>query len=684
MRLPVYETQISHRVSTTALLLFMTSAPVAFILAWHIHIIIFPCWILLWGLAMIPHMRFYRARAQKGSDKGNHQGNHQGNHKDNQQDNHQGDMRPNRLYYCFILAILAIILFTLYKVQSISAAPFFMMMVLLLSATDQIDGQGRPKAFNLLGIIFPALCVMVLSAELFLFVLLLVCVTLYTGLFVLRFNDIPLADFRIRLLPLFVGFSVAFLIAIVIFLALPRLNTAQLPGFINGDRYSGVTDRLDIGQFSKVVQNNEIAFRAFMQTAPGNGDLYWRVYLLTQDENGKWTRGAISSTPALKIIARQKSDIAYQIRHARPGQIWLPVLGSPAFDTSTNKTIMSNGGEIIIADKRDRRTKTWAMKSLLTDRTEAHFPQSTLIDGHPRLRQWAVETRAAMASDADFVRHLLALFGSGGFRYTLTPPTNARQLTGDRLDNFFFDIRQGYCSHFAMTMATVLRAASSPANVVVGYTGGAWNEFGNYVLVRQSDAHAWVEARLDGGAWQRFDPTLLVPTLDGGAAEVSAVATQPQRDNRLWTKLKRSLQWADNFFVQLNNDILNYDNKARENLFGELNGGKILSYITFWVLGTICLFAPFFLLRFIFAANPLIALDRQFARLAAKIKLKRHAFEGRLDFATRMAQTAPQAQQEIKTYVNQWCRVFFTTAIADRQTVKEMKYLLRQMRKKIR
>lgn len=666
MRLPVYETEIWHRVSRTALLLFMASAPVAFMLAWHIHIIIFPCWILLWGLALIPHMRF-RAGAHN---------NHKGNHKD--------DVRPSRLYYVFILTILAIILFTLYKVQSISAAPFFMMMVLLLSATDQIDAQGRPKAFNLLGIIFPALCVMVLSAELFLFVLLLVCVTLYTGLFVLRFNNIPLADLRIRLLPLFVGFSIAFLIAIVIFLALPRLNTAQLPGFINGDRYSGVTDRLDIGQFSKVVQNNEIAFRAFMQTAPGNGDLYWRVYLLTQDANGTWTRGILSSSPALKMIAKQRSDIAYEIRHARPGQVWLPVLGSPAVDTPTNKTIMSNGGEIMIVDKRDRRTNTWAMRSLLTDRTEARFPQSTLIDGHPRLRQWAVETRAAMASDADFVRHLLALFGSGGFRYTLTPPTNARHLAGDRLDNFFFDIRQGYCSHFAMTMATVLRAASIPANIVVGYTGGAWNEFGNYVLVRQSDAHAWVEARLDGGAWQRFDPTLLVPTLDGGAAEVSTTATQPQRDNRLWTKLKRSLQWADNFLVQLNNDILNYDNEARENLFGELNGGKIISYIIFWVLGTMCLFAPFFLLRFVFATNPLMALDRQFARVASKVKLKRSVCEGRLDFAQRMAETAPQAQQEIKTYVNQWCRAFFTTGQADRQTLKEMKYHLRQMRKKLR
>ena len=52
----------------------------------------------------------------------------------------------------------------------------------------------------------------------------------------------------------------------------------------------------------------------------------------------------------------------------------------------------------------------------------------------------------------------------------------------------------------------LLRAAGIPARVVTGYQGGEINPTGGYLIVRQSDAHAWAEA-LIGGKWRRFDPT---------------------------------------------------------------------------------------------------------------------------------------------------------------------------------
>ena len=55
----------------------------------------------------------------------------------------------------------------------------------------------------------------------------------------------------------------------------------------------------------------------------------------------------------------------------------------------------------------------------------------------------------------------------------------------------------------------MLRAAGIPARVVTGYQGGSINPNGNYMIVRQSDAHAWAEA-IVGGQWRRFDPTAAV------------------------------------------------------------------------------------------------------------------------------------------------------------------------------
>ena len=51
----------------------------------------------------------------------------------------------------------------------------------------------------------------------------------------------------------------------------------------------------------------------------------------------------------------------------------------------------------------------------------------------------------------------------------------------------------------------VLRSSGIPARVVTGYQGGQWQEAGQYVTVRQYDAHAWAEVCLDG-RWVQFDP----------------------------------------------------------------------------------------------------------------------------------------------------------------------------------
>jgi hypothetical protein len=55
-----------------------------------------------------------------------------------------------------------------------------------------------------------------------------------------------------------------------------------------------------------------------------------------------------------------------------------------------------------------------------------------------------------------------------------------------------------------------MRAAGIPARVVTGYQGGYWNALGDYLLVRQSDAHAWSEVWLEGRGWVRVDPTAAV------------------------------------------------------------------------------------------------------------------------------------------------------------------------------
>ena len=75
------------------------------------------------------------------------------------------------------------------------------------------------------------------------------------------------------------------------------------------------------------------------------------------------------------------------------------------------------------------------------------------------------------------------------------------------MDGFLFKTKTGYCVHFATAMAMMLRSQGVPARLVSGFLDGEWNAYGRYLLVRQQDAHTWVDAWLPDRGWTAFDPT---------------------------------------------------------------------------------------------------------------------------------------------------------------------------------
>ena len=125
--------------------------------------------------------------------------------------------------------------------------------------------------------------------------------------------------------------------------------------------------------------------------------------------------------------------------------------------------------------------------------------------GNTRTLEFARELRAQYPDDGGYIRAVLTKFNREEFVYTLAPPF----MEHDPVDMFLFDARRGFCEHYASAFVLLLRAAGIPARVVTGYQGGMMNPRGSYMIVRQSDAHAWAEAMIDGH-WQRFDPTAAV------------------------------------------------------------------------------------------------------------------------------------------------------------------------------
>lgn len=110
--------------------------------------------------------------------------------------------------------------------------------------------------------------------------------------------------------------------------------------------------------------------------------------------------------------------------------------------------------------------------------------------------------------------------GNNAYSLNLNVPRDAEL---DPIEDFVVNHRPGHCQYFASALVMMLRSQGLPARMVVGYRGSDYNELGNFYLVRQRNAHAWVEVYLRpdqipeheptggdvgaAGAWLRLDPT---------------------------------------------------------------------------------------------------------------------------------------------------------------------------------
>ncbi len=102
----------------------------------------------------------------------------------------------------------------------------------------------------------------------------------------------------------------------------------------------------------------------------------------------------------------------------------------------------------------------------------------------------------------DYVQAIQRHLRADGYRYSEAPPIEARTL-----DGFLFDARSGFCQQYSGAMALLLRMGGVPARVVTGFAPGAYNRKADQFVVRDLDAHSWVEAYFPGLGWVTFDPT---------------------------------------------------------------------------------------------------------------------------------------------------------------------------------
>lgn len=296
---------------------------------------------------------------------------------------------------------------------------------------------------------------------------------------------------------------------LVLYVLFPRINGPLwgLPQDAHSGK-TGLSETMSPGSISSLAKNGDIAFRVrFEGEIPAKGKLYWRGPVMENFDGTSWRPfPGRQAAERLEFIA---PPISYETTLEAHSQRWLLALDAPV---NLPTEIALNGGLTAAARQPISTRQRFRLSASLDYRFNAAEDPAVLQRNlalppgrNPQARQLADSWRATDPTPDAIIRKALALFANEFF-YTLRPPL----LGGNSVDEFLFQTKRGFCEHYAAAFVVLMRNASIPARVVGGYQGGERNPVDDYLVVRQSDAHAWAEVWLEGRGWVRVDPTAAV------------------------------------------------------------------------------------------------------------------------------------------------------------------------------
>ena len=354
---------------------------------------------------------------------------------------------------------------------------------------------------------------------------------------------------ELRTAALLLGLGVP--LAAAAFLFTPRLGSPLwgAPGAFSEAR-TGLDDRMSPGSMTELLVDDSPAFRVHFETAvPAASARYFRSIVLPRFDGTTWTRRETPAQPELEPVVGETPPIDYEVTFEPSHRPWLVALDVPvSADTGLrmrpDRTLSAAGG---IRNPNQYQARSVLAYRLAPDLDPADRQRALQLPGgfDPKTRELARRWRSEGRDDDAIIASALAMFNAQ-FTYTLSAPLLGR----NSVDDFLFDTRAGFCEHFSSAFVVLMRAAGIPARVVTGYQGGWWSDVGEYLLVRQSDAHAWSEVWLQGRGWVRVDPTAAVNPLRIESGAAAAAGDRSWYSGSWWLPLRNRLDVINRLWTQ--------------------------------------------------------------------------------------------------------------------------------------
>lgn len=480
-------------------------------------------------------------------------------------------------------------------------------------------------------------------------------------------------------------------LAILIFIFFPRTNT-PLWGLPHDafQAKTGLSDEMSPGKISNLSDSDAVAFRVqFHSSIPQPAQTYWRGPVLWSFDGSTWSAPE-SQRRALKKIALDNAShpIDYTITVEPHSNYWLFALDQPG--TIPDFALVSTEMQLVARKPVNHLTR-YELTSYLNyslpwiDRLRPERYLHVPPESAPRSRQLIKKLTQQYSDQTHVANAVLERFRNGQYYYTRQPPF----LYDDPIDEFLFETKRGYCEHYASSFTVLMRLAGIPARVVTGYQGGEMNPLSNYMIVRQSDAHAWSEIYIEGKGWLRVDPTAVIPA--GNIENVSDVARfrselfdSIQLSQQSWymASAKQVLFAWDMVNNRWNQWVIGYSNQKQKSLFKAIGIPEItwrgLSYVLFVTLSIFTLFiaANIFQAQRI-RKNAIEKIYQRFLRKLRPLHIEKASFEGALHFSQRVARLLPNKTTELISIANLYNQIRYAdynphTVDALRQAVKSI------------